>query len=114
MKKKLLLPLFALFILSTISLNAQSNIEIQCQMTIDEIALDQSYHIDDPKQEETRIIASTIISELNLIYNKVNSNTTVGLVENIENVKSAILASDQLGMNHSMFDADMEFIESLN
>lgn len=113
MKKRLVFPLFALFLLCHLSLNAQ-NLTIQCQMTIDEISLQQSFDVDHPKQEETRNIATLLIAELNLIYDKVNSNNTAGIDQNISNIDELILSADNLGMNYSMFDADLQYIETLN
>lgn len=74
----------------------------------------QPYDVDHPKQEETMELASTLISELNLVYDKVNNNITLGLAENIEAIQIAVDAASVLGMNYSMFDADLQFIETLN
>jgi hypothetical protein len=114
MKKRNLLLLLALLFFSHLSLNAQTNYEIECTMTVDQISLDQPYDIDDAKQEETRVIATTLLAELQVIYNKVNQNITFGLEENIETVKASVLSAQALGMNYSMFDADIEFINTLN
>jgi len=116
MKKTILLPLFVLLLFSHLSLNAQNTI-IQCQMTVDEISLHQSFDIDHPKQEETRNIATLLIAEFNSIYDKVNNNnnnTTIGIDEHILNIDELIIAADILGMNYSMFTADLQFIETLN
>lgn len=114
MKKTILLPLFALFLLCNLSLNAQSNLEIQCTMSVEAITQVQPYDVDHPKQEETMELASTLISELNLVYDKVNNNMTAGLAENLESIQVAVDAATVLGMNYSMFDADLLFIETLN
>jgi len=113
MKKRLLLPLFALFLLCHLSLNAQ-NVTIQCQMTIDEISLQQSFDIDHPKQEETRNIATLLIAELNMVYDKVNNNITLGIDEHILNINELKISADNLGMNYTMFNADLQYIETLN
>ena len=114
MKKTILLPLFALFLLCNLSLNAQSNLEIQCTLSVEAITQNQPYDVDHPKQEETMELATMLISELNLVYDKVNNNTTVGLAENLEAIQVAVDAAAILGMNYSMFDADLLFIETLN
>jgi|TARA_B110000093_G_C12634166_1_gene271467 hypothetical protein len=113
MKKSILLPLFAIFLLCNLSLNAQSNIEIQCTMSLEAITQVQPYDVDHPKQEETMELATTLISELNLVYDKVNNYILLGLAENLEAIQIAVDAAKLLGMNYSMFDADLEFIETL-
>jgi hypothetical protein len=114
MKKSILLPLITLFLLCHLSLNAQNTNVIQCQMTIDEISLLQSFDIDHPKQEETRSIATSLIAELNLVYDELNNNITTEINGHILIIENLILSADALGMNYSMFDADLEFIETLN
>lgn len=83
-------------------------------MSVEAITQMQPYDVDHPKQEETMELASTLISELNLVYDKVNNNITLGLAENIEAIQIAVDAASVLGMNYSMFDADLQFIETLN
>lgn len=114
MKKTILLPLFALFLLCNLSLNAQSIVEIQCTMSVEAITEVQPYDVDHPSQEETIELASTLISELNLVYDKVNNNVTAGLAESLDTIQVAVDAANVLGMNYSMFDADLLFIETLN
>ena len=115
MKKiKLRLPLLTLFLLCQISLFAQNPAEIQCTMNLDQIALAQSFDIDHPNQEGTRIIASDIISELHLVYDLVSQNSTVGLEEHLQAIEASINSAELLGMNYSMFQADLDFIETLN
>lgn len=112
MKKTLLL--FTILLCSQLSLFAQSPTSIQCTMTIDEIALAQPYHRDHPKQENTEIIAADIISELTLIYDLVNQGNSTNLTSHIEAVQLSVDAAIALGMDYSMFQADLEFIDSLN
>jgi hypothetical protein len=114
MKKNILLPLFTVFLLCNLSLNAQSNFEIQCTMSVEAITQVQPYDVDHSKQEETMELASALISELNLVYDKVNNNITLGLAENLEAIQIAVDAAAVLGMNYSMFDVDLQFIETLN
>ena len=83
-------------------------------MNVDDISLAQSYHVDHPKQEDTRTMAAEFISELTIIYDLVNQNNTTDLAAHIESVQLLIDAANNLGMNYSMFQADLDFIQTLN
>lgn len=83
-------------------------------MTIDEISLQQSFDIDHPKQEETRNIAALLIAELNLFYDELSNNITTGIDDHILTIEELILSAETFGMNYTMFNADLEFIETFN
>ncbi len=111
MKKTLLLTIL---LFSQLTLFAQSPTAIQCTLTIDEIALAQPYDRDHPKQENTEIIAADIISELTIIYDLVNQGNSSNLTSHIDAIQLSIDAAILLGMNYSMFQADLDFIGTLN
>lgn len=112
MKKVFLLTTIILLTLS--SLFAQIPQSIQCTLTIDEISEAQPFHVDHPKQEETREIASNLISELTVVYDLVNQGNTSNLAHHITAIENAVDAAALLGMNYSMFQADLDYIETLN
>jgi hypothetical protein len=111
MKKTFLLTIL---LFSQLTLFAQSPTTIQCTMSIDEIALAQPYHRDHPKQENTEIIAADIISELTLVYDLLNQGNSTNLTSHIDAIQSSVDEAILLGMNYSMFQADLDFIETLN
>ena len=106
--------LLVLFVLSSLCLNAQNTNQLQCQMTVDQIQNSQSWDIDDVLSENTQNISILLIDELNQVYALVNQNSTVGMEAHILAIQTAIIEADQISMNYSMFDNDLEFIETLN
>lgn len=112
MKKTLLL--FIILLSSNLALFAQSPTTIQCTLTLEEIAQAQPYHRDHPKQEDTEIIANTMITELTIVYDLVNQGNSSNVQSHIETIDSAVNAAIALGMNYAMFQADLDFIETLN
>jgi len=113
MNKNLLLPLFALFILFNFSLNAQVNEEIKCEMTLDQILREQTWDIDHYKSEFTEDIALELIAELNMLYDIVNSGNTNDLEDRFEAIDALVISAKDLGMNFSMFNDDLDFVETL-
>lgn len=112
MKKKLLLLTFLIF--THLSLFAQSPTAIQCTLTIDQISEAQPFNVDHPSQEETRDIASAIFTELTAVYDLVNQGNSTGLTSHLDAIQLSVDAAILLGMNYSMFQADLDFIETLN
>lgn len=108
------LIVFTIFLLSHLTLFAQNPTSIQCTFTLEEIALAQPYHRDHPKQEDTEVIATTLFTELNAVYDLVNQGLSSDITSHVEAIESAVNAANVLGMNYAMFQADLEFIESLN
>ncbi|MDG1334202.1 MAG: hypothetical protein P8P74_17850 [Crocinitomicaceae bacterium] len=111
MKKTLLT--FALILFGHIALFAQSPTSIQCVLTIDQISEAQPYDVDHPKQEETREIAANLITELGIVYDLVNQGNT-NLSSHINSIEASVGQATVIGMNYSMFQADLDFIETLN
>lgn len=112
MKRTLLT--FTLILFGHIALFAQSPTSIQCTLTIDQISEAQSYHVDHPKQEGTREIAEDLISEIVIVYDLVNQGNTSNLSSHISTIEASVDAAILLGMNYSMFQADLDYIETLN
>ena len=113
MKNKILLPILVLFISAGFSLNAQSTYEMQCQMTVEEIQLQQSWDIDDPTSETTQNIAIELIKEINALYAIANGTLAGDIVDRKENISNAVVHAVSIGMNYSMFDADLEIIATI-
>jgi hypothetical protein len=113
MKKTLLSLLCSFFILGHFGLNAQTTYEIECTMTVDEISAAQPFDVDDPAQESVWSISGILFTELNLMYDKLNNGLENELEEHIQAINAAIDSAVALGMNYSMFDADLDFIETL-
>lgn len=111
--KKLVL-LFTLILFSQLEVFAQSPTAMQCTLTIDQISEAQPFHLDHPKQEETREIASDIMSELVIVYDLVNQGNSTGLASHIQTIEASVDSAILLGMNYSMFQADLDYIETLN
>ena len=111
--KKIVL-LFTLLLFSQLSVFAQSPNSLQCTMNLDDISLAQTFNIDHPKQEDTRSIATGFISELTIVYDLVNQNNSTDLAVHLELIQLLVDAANTLGMNYSMFQADLDFIETLN
>lgn len=83
-------------------------------MTLEEIGFAQPYDIDHPDQEATTLIASSIISELTIVYDLLSQNNTNDLEPHLEAIQVSVDAAVALGMNYTMFQADLDFIETLN
>ena len=113
MNKVILLPLFVLLFISSFSLKAQTSYEIQCTMTLEEISQVQPFNVDHYKQENVRDIVNTLFTELDLIYDKLNNDQGEPIAQHIEAVHTAIESAEEIEMNYSMFDADLEIIETV-
>ena len=111
--KKVLLT-FTLILFGHIALFAQSPTSIQCTLTIDQISEAQPYNVDHPKQEETREIAENLISEIVIVYDLVNQGNTSSISSHIASIETFIDQATLIGMNYSMFQADLDYIETLN
>lgn len=112
MKKTLLL--FTLLIFSQLSLFAQSQTAVQCTLTIDQISEVQPFNVDHPNQEETREIATDLYTELTAVYDLNNQGNSTDLSTHLDAIEISVDAAILLGMNYSMFQADLDFIETLN
>lgn len=112
MKRTLLT--FTLILFGHIALFAQSPTSIQCALTIDQISEAQSYDVDHPKQEETRDIAAHLISEIVIVYDLINQGNSSNLASHISLIETSVDEAILLGMNYSMFQADLDYIETLN
>lgn len=112
MRKLLLLT--AILLLGSSTTFAQTPNSVQCSLTIDQIAEVQPFDVDHPKQEETREIAESLFSELTIVYDLVNQGNTTDAASHIDTIQALIDSATTLGMNYSMFQADLDYIETLN
>lgn len=112
MKRALLTSILILF--GQFMLFAQSPTTIQCTMTVEQICENQPYHIDHPKQEETIVIASSLITEISAVYDLVNQGNTSNISNHVTSIEALVDQATVLGMNYSMFQADLDYIETLN
>ena len=113
MNKVILLPLFTFFLFIGLSVNAQESNEIQCTMTVDEILRSQPFDIDEPISEDAKNISILLLSELDIIYNDLSNNNAENIHEHIHLIHTAIVSAKEIGMNYSMFEKDLEFIDSI-
>jgi len=111
MKKTLLA--FAL-VLTCHVLLGQTPTTVQCNLTIHQIQEAQTFETDHPKQIEVLEIAEGLFAELTTVYDLVNQDDTTGVSSHIDTIDSLIESAKLLGMNYSMFQADLDFIETLN
>lgn len=114
MNKVILLSLFTLFLFKGLSVNAQVSNEVKCKMTVDEILRSQPFDIDEPISEDAKNITLLLFSELETIYIELNNNNIGNIHDHIELVHSAIVSAIAIGMNYSMFENDLEFIDTIN
>lgn len=112
MRKVLLLMTTMLLSMST--LFGQTPTSIQCTLTIDQISEAQPFDVDHPKQEETREIAENLISEITIVYDLLNQGDTSSVANHTAAIEALVDQATLLGMNYSMFQADLNYIESLN
>jgi hypothetical protein len=82
-------------------------------MSIEEISSLQPFDVDDPLQESVWSISEILFTELNLVSEKINNGLENELSIHILAINAAIESAVTLGMNYSMFDADLDFIETL-
>jgi hypothetical protein len=83
-------------------------------MSVEEIQRHQAWDIDHPKSENTRDIAIGIFAELAIINDHVNNGSPNDISANLQAIVSYIESADELGMNYTMFETDLTFIETLN
>ena len=114
MNKAILLSLFTLFLFIGLSVNAQESNEIQCTMTVDEILRSQPFDIDEPVSEDAKNISLLLFSELDIIYNGLSNNNSENIHDHIQLIHTAIVSAKAIGMNYSMFEKDLEFIDTIN
>lgn len=113
MNTKLLLSLLVTCLLVCTSTNAQSY-ELQCQLTVEQVQLSQTWDIDDPNSEFTMNYAEILFAEINSIYTKMNNGQSNELQEHKDAIEATLLLADNLGMNYTMFQDDLDIIETLN
>lgn len=103
-----------LLLFGHVMLFAQIPTTIQCTMTVEQVCENQPYHIDHPKQEETIDIASSLITEITAVYDLINQGNTSNVSAHVTTIEALVDQATALGMNYSMFQADLDYIETLN
>ena len=82
-----------------------------CQLKVDEILLQQSFDIDDPKSEEARHIFFDLFESLNAIYKKASEDKIYE--EEISEFENTIEKATLLKLNLEMFDEDIKAVSKL-
>ena len=113
MKITRLLPLLLFFTLIQFSSVAQQSYEIKCEMTVEEVLRKQPFDIDLAIAEKARDLLIELFSEINLVYDEINGGNTSNLKGRIKTINSLIDTAEELGMNYSMFENDLEIIKNL-
>lgn len=110
---RLLTIVLAVFFVGT-SFSQQIN-EVKCTMTVEEVLREQPFDIDHYKSEDARYITIDLFDELEAVYEKVNNGLTgtANLEEHFTAIDSLLNSANGLDMNYSMFDEDLDFVESL-
>lgn len=109
--KSLLVASFLFFISGTYA-QQHATANTNCQLDVDAILMQQSFDIDEPVSEEARYIIFEMYEELNLIYQTAtNSPNLITLIDDFEETldKAALL-----NLNLSMFQLDIDHVNSLN
>lgn len=93
--------------------HAQEKTNLKCTMSVDDILRVQPFDIDEPISETAGYIFADLIEELEIVYDKVDESNTNGLQKNIEKIQEILKSAKEIELNYTMFDKDLEFIESL-
>lgn len=86
----------------------------QCQLSVNDILLQQSFDIDDPVSEDARYILFELYNELNGLYQADQSNQIDVIETLVAELKETLEKAEALQLNLVMFDDDLNFAESLN
>jgi hypothetical protein len=98
---------------STLFKNAQRYNGIKCKMSVHDVLKKQSFSVDGLKSEKAGKIASSLIEQLNVVYYKNQNNIYNDMNKHIESINKSIKAAKDYEMNISMFQADIDFIETI-
>ncbi len=82
-------------------------------MTVEEILEVQPFDIDHATAEFAREVAEKLLSELSVIYNKITANDLSDIAQNTETINGLVAKAKELEMNYSMFEEDLEFLETI-
>jgi hypothetical protein len=83
-----------------------------CQLSVEEVLLQQSFDIDDPVSEDARYIFEEMYEELNLIYTTTSGSANLSTY--IDAFEETITRAEDLNLNLSMFEQDIIHVENLN
>lgn len=103
---------FILFI--SFSAASQQQQTIKCTMNDRQIMQSQSFTEDALEAEAAREIFKNFTNTLNLAYSNINANATTEIQLQISEINTFIQTFQNLGLNYSMFNDDIEFILNYN
>ncbi len=83
----------------------------KCQLSINDILLQQSFDIDEPISEDAMYILNDMYEGLNLIY-KSDSNDP-NLQKHIISFNEALQKAKDLNLNISMFQEDIDYVSKM-
>ncbi len=86
--------------------------EINCKLTVNEILNEQLIDIDQVEYHKAKVIAEVLLKEFNDFYLEINNKDISNTNKHLIAINSAINSADIIGMNYSMFDDDINFINS--
>lgn len=109
--RKLLL-LCAILLLGISTTYAQAPNSVQCNLSNYEILQAQSLELDHPKQIRINEIASDLFIEIKIVYDLINEGNTDDLAGHFETIAKCIEEAKDLEMNYSMFQEDLDLIET--
>ncbi len=84
----------------------------QCQLQVEDILAAQWFDIDDPISEDARYILFEMYEKLNLIY--VTQQNDPSLVQYVNEFNDALEEAEQLNMDTTMFQDDINYVDALN
>ena len=113
MRLLLLKSVIAVFLLISAQSHAQSIQEVKCEMSLEQVLLAQPFDIDHPKSEFAKMYTEQLFKDLSLLYKAYSQDQPTDIKKYISSIEDLIRKSDDLGMNVSMFSADIKFIQSL-
>ncbi len=113
MKRKTIFKRLAFVFILVISFNsaAQQQYEMLCTMSTREILQSQTFNEDAPEAENAKILAQELLLDLNFFYSKLNEGLITEAQSRIQSIMAKMDQAKQTGLNFSMFDNDIEFIQ---
>lgn len=114
MKRILSLVVFISIMFCITDLNAQEGQQMKCQMTLDEIMSVQPFNIDQQEYEKAKRLTEILLNDFELFYLAINKNEISVANEHKIVIQSVITSAQVIKMDYSMFDKDLEFLNSFD
>lgn len=109
--KKLLFTLLLMAIGGTNQLNAQQELSLQCNMSVDDVLRqDQPFNMDDVIGETAMILVGKLIDNLKVAYEYINSEEKEGLDQIKLTVEELLEEAKRIELNLQMFEEDFKII----